>query len=273
MAAIADKIFALPISEISTGTAWLGIIAYTFQIYFDFSGYSDMAIGLGKIFGFDIPENFNFPYVAKSIKEFWRRWHISLSSWFKDYLYIPLGGNRGGSLRTLMNLLIVFFCTGFWHGASWNFIFWGMFHGIFLLIERIGFGKVLDKLWNPVRSIYAILVVIVGWVFFRIESINEAFQYLSVMFPLKDNVPTKFFAVEFYDKKQLIIFSFALLYSLRFFRGMNEKMKRKFVLYYKTENFDLMYNTSKFVLSFILFFMSILYLSGSTYNPFIYFRF
>ena len=139
-ALVADKIFALEIAEMSTSMAWLGAVAYTFQIYFDFSGYSDMAIGLGRMFGFEILENFNFPYISKSIREFWRRWHISLSNWFRDYLYIPLGGNRKTQGRVFLNLLIVFFLTGFWHGAAWNFVIWGLFHGLFLVIERVGFG-------------------------------------------------------------------------------------------------------------------------------------
>src|SRR5690606_20400590 len=132
--------------------AWIGIIAYSLQIYYDFAGYSDMAIGLAKMFGFDLLENFNFPYISKSIKEFWRRWHISLSSWFRDYLYIPLGGNRLGNGRTILNLLIVFFVTGFWHGASWNFLAWGLVHGFFLIIERTRFGNILDKLPSFVKS-------------------------------------------------------------------------------------------------------------------------
>ena len=170
MAKTADEIFALGISDISTPTAWIGIIAYTFQIYFDFSGYSDMAIGLGKMFGFHIHENFNHPYTATSIKDFWRRWHISLSTWFKEYLYIPLGGNREGTLKTYRNLMIVFFLTGLWHGASWNFVIWGLFHGTFLVLERIfPIEKILH--FRLLKSIYTLLVVIVAWVFFRAETL------------------------------------------------------------------------------------------------------
>ena len=164
MAKTADEIFGLGIGDISTPMAWIGIVAYSFQIYFDFSGYSDMAIGLGKMFGFHINENFNYPYIATSIKDFWRRWHISLSTWFKEYLYIPLGGNREGQFKTYRNLMIVFFMTGLWHGASWNFVVWGLFHGVFLVMERI---LPIEK-WlrfRLIQNIYALLVVMVGWVF------------------------------------------------------------------------------------------------------------
>jgi alginate O-acetyltransferase complex protein AlgI len=157
-AAIADSIFIQDVEMISIGMTWLAAVAYAFQIYFDFSGYSDMAIGLGRMFGFRILENFNFPYIARSIQDFWRRWHISLSTWFRDYLYIPLGGNRGGRLRTYVNLFIVFFLTGLWHGATWSFVFWGLFHGLFLVIERLGFAKILKRLPAPI-SVVRIRVV------------------------------------------------------------------------------------------------------------------
>jgi alginate O-acetyltransferase complex protein AlgI len=161
MAETADEIFGLGIEEVSTLTAWIGISAYTLQIYFDFSGYSEMAIGLGKMFGFNIPENFNRPYISTSIKEFWRRWHISLSTWFKEYLYIPLGGNRAGTLRTYRNLLVVFFLTGLWHGASWSFVIWGVFHGFFLVLERlVPIEKILH--FRVLQWIYAMLAVMVG---------------------------------------------------------------------------------------------------------------
>ncbi|MBT3385482.1 MAG: MBOAT family protein [Prolixibacteraceae bacterium] len=273
MAVVADQIFSSPIADISPGVAWLGILAYTIQIYFDFSGYSDMAIGLGKIFGFNIPENFNFPYISKSIKEFWRRWHISLSMWFKDYLYIPLGGNRGTTLRTIVNLLIVFFFTGFWHGANWNFIIWGMFHGVFLLLERIGLGNLLEKIWRPIRILYTLLVVIIAWVFFRIESINEAFQYLSRMFLIDNNLSSKIFVIEFIDKKNVILWIFAIFYSLRFFRGIKEFLEQHIVFSKKNNAVKYILITTKYVFTAGLFFLTVLYLSGATYNPFIYFRF
>ena len=152
-ASIADGIFSQQLSDLSTLYAWIGAIAYSIQIYFDFSGYSDMAIGLGKMLGFDFLENFNYPYVARSIREFWRRWHISLSTWFRDYVYISLGGNRKSNYRTYLNLFIVFFVTGLWHGSSWNFVVWGLFHGMFLAIERLYLGKILKTLWRPLQHV------------------------------------------------------------------------------------------------------------------------
>ena len=181
MGTVADHVFSLPAGELSAGLAWLGLIAYTLQIYFDFSGYSDMAIGLGRMFGFHFLENFNYPYISKSISEFWRRWHISLSSWFRDYLYIPLGGNRVSIGRNYFNLVVVFFLCGLWHGASWVFIVWGLYHGMFLVLERSPIGRLLDKLPGMVRHIYVLLVVMIGWVFFRSTSLDYAFDYIAAL--------------------------------------------------------------------------------------------
>lgn len=167
-------------TELTQPVAWLGAICYALQIFFDFSGYSDMAIGLGAMFGFKFMENFNLPYISGSITEFWRRWHISLSTWFKEYVYIPLGGNRKGKKRTYLNLWIVFLLTGIWHGAAWNFVIWGLFHGLFIFIERLGFKKVLDRL-KVLSHVYALLVVLVGWVFFRADGLKNALHYLKVM--------------------------------------------------------------------------------------------
>ena len=178
----ADTVFNMSLEKINTPLAWLGIFGYTMQIFFDFSAYSDMAIGLGKIFGFHFLENFNYPYISRNIQEFWRRWHISLSQWFKDYLYIPLGGNRKGKIRTYINLLIVFFLTGLWHGSSWNFIFWGIFHGVFLIIERLGLKKVLEKTPKILQHLYTMIIVIIGWVFFRADNFIFALKYLKILF-------------------------------------------------------------------------------------------
>jgi alginate O-acetyltransferase complex protein AlgI len=178
----ADYIFSLPPDRIPVTLAWLGAISYTLQIYYDFSGYSDMAIGLGRMFGFRFLENFNYPYISRSIREFWRRWHISLSSWFRDYLYFPLGGSRQGAARTYMNLVVVFFLCGLWHGASWTFVGWGLYHGIFLVLERVRPGRfLLDLMPAFVRHLYVLLVVIVGWVFFRAETMEYALGYLGAM--------------------------------------------------------------------------------------------
>ena len=179
---VADKIFVLPAAELSPALCWLGALCYTFQIYYDFSGYSDMAIGLGRMFGFHFLENFNYPYIARSIREFWRRWHISLSTWFRDYLYIPLGGNRHGAVRTGANLLLVFLLCGLWHGASWTFLIWGVYHGFFLVLERVpAVRRLLDRLPAPLQHAYVLLVVLVGWVFFRADTFAHALAYLQAM--------------------------------------------------------------------------------------------
>ena len=177
----ADEIFAIPLDQLPIGVAWLGIICYSLQIYFDFSGYSDMAIGLGRMFGLRFLENFNYPYISRSITEFWRRWHISLSSWFRDYLYIPLGGNRKGRVRTMLNLMLVFLLCGLWHGAAWNFIAWGVFHGLFLILERRGSSST-RRLHAVLKHGYTLLVVMVGWVLFRAPDLASAVDYLETMF-------------------------------------------------------------------------------------------
>lgn len=172
LAPVVDAIFQIPASQLSMSMAWIGAVAFALQIYFDFSGYSDMAIGLGLMFGIRLPENFNYPYAATSIRNFWRRWHITLSTWFRDYLYIPLGGSRGGRARTFLNLFIVFALCGLWHGAAWNFVWWGVYHGVFISLERTAIGRVLDGLPNFVQRSYALLVILVGWVIFRSPSLH-----------------------------------------------------------------------------------------------------
>jgi len=182
MGEVADQVFALPPGELSTALAWAGVVCYGLQIYFDFSGYSDMAIGLGRMFGFEFKINFFYPYVAMSFRDFWRRWHISLSRWFRDYLYIPLGGNRKSRARTYFNLLVVFFLCGLWHGASWNFVIWGLLHGGFLVLERTAFGRWLENCWRPLRHAYLISGVLLAWVFFRSEGLDQATGYIAAMF-------------------------------------------------------------------------------------------
>ena len=180
----ADRIFALPAADLTTATAWLGVGCYTLQLYFDFSGYSDMAIGLGRMFGFHFPENFRYPYVATSVQDFWRRWHLSLSAWFRDYLYVPLGGNRVAPSRVYLNLVAVFALCGLWHGANWTFVVWGLFHGAFLVVERMvgrGSPRAPAGLWRVIGHAYALVVVMVGWVFFRAGSLTEAGHLLAAM--------------------------------------------------------------------------------------------
>jgi len=182
VARAADLVFALPAADLTPSAAWLGAACYTLQIYFDFSGYSDMAIGLGKMFGFDFRENFAYPYAAGSVTEFWRRWHISLSGWFRDYVYVPLGGNRAGAWRTYRNLLVVFLLCGLWHGANWTFLAWGVYHGAFLVLERLGLGALLGRAPRPVRHGYTLLAVAVGWVLFRAPTLAQAGAVIGAMF-------------------------------------------------------------------------------------------
>lgn len=238
---------------------WIGIIAYTLQIFFDFSGYSDMAIGLGKVFGFDFLENFNYPYISQSIQEFWRRWHISLSSWFRDYLYFPLGGSRKGALRTYINITIVFFMTGLWHGASYNFIVWGLFYVIFQIIERLGFKRVLEKLPRVVRHIYALSIIMVGWVFFRAENLSAAIQYLKGMVVMAGNDVANF---NFVMNGQYWFFIVAGI----FFSMPHPKIKS---FTHKNQTMELI---SSFAVIGV-FLLAICYMVGSGYSPFLYFRF
>lgn len=182
MSQIADAAFALPVEQLSAGMAWLGVISYAFQIYFDFSGYSDMAIGLGRMFGFHFLENFDYPYLSRSVTEFWRRWHISLGSWFRDYVYIPLGGNRGPMWKRLRNILVVWALTGFWHGAEWNFLFWGLYYGLLLTGEKFLWGGLLDRLPSPLRRLYTLVLVCVGWALFRSETAAGALGMVRVLF-------------------------------------------------------------------------------------------
>jgi alginate O-acetyltransferase complex protein AlgI len=189
LAAPADRIFAMAPAEITAAHAWLAVICYTLQIYFDFSGYSDMAIGLGRMFGFHFPENFAYPYIATSVQDFWRRWHMSLSAWFRDYVYIPLGGNRASPSRMYFNLVLVFFLCGLWHGASWTFVVWGLFHGAFLVVERVGVARWLAAMPAVLRHAYVLVVVMIGWVFFRADTLAGAVAMLGAMFGLGGAVP------------------------------------------------------------------------------------
>jgi len=184
VARVSNAIFAIPHAHLPPSVAWLGTLAFSIQLYFDFSGYSDMAIGLGRLFGFEFMENFNMPYIARSIREFWSRWHISLTTWFRDYVYVPLGGNRGGTARTYRNLLLIFLLTGLWHGASWNFIVWGLFHGFFMVIERLGLGRLLERAPRLVGNLYMLVVLNLGWAFFQNTDITKAWHYFVSMLGL-----------------------------------------------------------------------------------------
>lgn len=263
---IADELFMLPSAEMYYATSWFGLMAYTMQIYFDFSGYSDMGIGLGQMFGFTFPENFNFPYIAKSVKEFWRRWHMTLSGWFRDYLYIPLGGSRGGSGRTYLNLAIVFFLTGLWHGATWNFVLWGLFHGMFLIIERAGLDKIMEKT-KVLGHLYTLLIVMLAWVLFRIPDLDTALNfYGSLIHGKMDGIGL--YLSDYLDREYIVIFSLGILLSFPV-KNAFVKLKNKIVQPGLLNAWD--YASSVFHL--LLLFLSAMSIASSTYNPFIYFRF
>ncbi|MCM1010020.1 MAG: MBOAT family protein [Fusobacterium sp.] len=260
--AIADKIFAQAPDTFSPLVAWVGGVAYSLQLFFDFSGYSDMAIGLGLIFGFKFLENFNYPYISKSITEFWRRWHISLSTWFKQYVYITLGGNRSGKLTTLRNLGIVFLLTGIWHGAAWNFVVWGLWNGFFIILEKLtGWHEEKQHVWQKVlQHIYTILVFIIGWVMFRADNMVYAWEYIKNMFGLV-KVHDVVYAMPYYvDNFEIIIFVAAFICCTPLCGRMlqqENKIAKTFV--------DLWL--------IVLLIFSTATIAASTYNPFIYFRF
>ncbi len=268
----ADRIFQMPADQLSFGHAWLGVVCYTLQIYFDFSGYSDMAIGLGGMFGFRFPENFRWPYVADSVQEFWRRWHMSLSTWFRDYLYVPLGGSRASSARTYLNLVAIFFLCGLWHGASWTFVVWGLYHGTFLVIERAGrsFRRIQGDATYAIaaRHVYTLVVVMIGWVFFRADTLTGAFAYLRAMAGLGVAAPTAF-SVSWYLTPELwlaltagIIGSIPVVPAITRWARPHAGTERPW-------GFDA---AAVAALSVVLV-ASILQVAARSYSPFIYFRF
>ena len=265
----ADQIFSLPASQLSTADAWLGAVCYMLQIYFDFSGYSDMALGMGKMFGFEFIENFDFPYISQSIREFWRRWHISLSTWFRDYLYFPLGGNRVSVARNYLNLLLVFFLCGLWHGANLTFVVWGLYHGLFLILERTRLGANIERLPRFLRHGYTLLVVMVGWVVFRSDTFASAARYLYAMGGLVCDGEVQ--PVMRYATGPVIWALFAgALASLplgRWFKARTPKMTTM-----KPE-FLAAGRALEVAWILILLFLSIAWQAGETYHPFIYFRF
>jgi len=263
-----DNIYALPLSEITTPLAWTAALGYTLQIFFDFAGYSNMAIGLGLMFGFHFPINFNAPYISQSVTEFWRRWHISLSSWFKDYLYIPLGGNRRSTVRTYVNLWTVFVLCGVWHGASWNFLFWGVYHGFFLVVERMGLAKLIRKLPRMVRHAYLLLAVVIGWVFFRAETMTYALGFLKAMFlggqgSSLDRPLAMYVLNDFY-----LAFAAGVLFSMPLKDFFRERLAGK-----TCGPLAPLADTVCLGCQLGLFVLCILFISSGAHNPFIYFRF
>ena len=262
-AAIVSQTSAINLHLLSTSDAWIGILAYTFQIYFDFSGYSDMAIGLGLMIGFKFPENFNFPYLSKSITEFWQRWHITLGTWMRDYLYIPLGGNKVKTTRLYFNLVFVFFISGFWHGANWNFIIWGLYHGFFLMAERAFLNKILNVLPNFIQIIYTFFIVVIGWVFFSME-LDEAIIYISKLFSFSDfNLSIQL------SNKTIFLGFLGIIFS---FLAINNKIS---ILLSNFTSISLNNNKSVYIFPIMisLFILSFLSLLTSGFNPFIYYKF
>ena len=265
MGEVADLIFALPASELTTALAWLGVAAYTLQIYFDFSGYSDMAIGLGKMMGFTFPENFNQPYRAKSITEFWRRWHMTLSNWFRDYLYIPLGGNRKGPVRTYFNLFMVFIFCGLWHGAAYTFIAWGLFHGALLCVERLMLNRFGFRLQGLAGLLLTIVLVMISWVIFRSDNIASSGTYLLAMAGLGQGVETYFGLGYYLTNDRLFILCIGWLIALAPF----EKLRYPGGLSISPPLFEL----GRRAFSIALLLLVSIELAGKAFNPFIYFRF
>lgn len=259
VAIIANDIFNLTNSELTFTTAWLGAIAFSLQIYFDFSGYSDMAIGLGKMFGFDFLENFNYPYIASSITEFWNRWHISLSSWFKDYVYIPLGGNRKGVVRQIINLFVVWALTGLWHGAAWNFVLWGLYFFVILIVEKFILKKILDKMYG-INHLYTLILIIVGWVIFNSRDFAQISSFIGNMFSFQ-NIDLSIFETMNY-LYLLPYLMIGIIFSLPIVPVVQAKIKELIPL-------QVLIDLS----TYIILMLCIVYLVNETYNPFIYFRF
>jgi alginate O-acetyltransferase complex protein AlgI len=270
LALAADTLWGVSFNDMSQGTAWLGIVCYTLQIYTDFSAYSDMAIGLAALFGFTFPENFNLPYTARSMKDFWGRWHISLSSWFRDYVYIPLGGNRNGNLAMYRNLIVVFLLTGFWHGASWNFLFWGVFHGVFLILERLFLGKWLERLPRIFAHIYAVFVIMMSWVPFRAPDLEAALRFYARLFdfsPFLEHKYNAYIQASLLNSELMLVLLISLLGSAGLFQMFANRLESaagwKFVVYDALRLAGLL----------LVFWLCTMNIVAGSYSPFIYFRF
>ncbi|MBU3092775.1 MBOAT family protein [Clostridium sp. CM028] len=258
-----SEVKAMPGTEVSMLMAWAGIIAFTLQIYFDFSGYSDMAIGLGKMFGFRFKENFQYPYISQSISEFWRRWHISLGSWFKEYVYISLGGNRVGKWKLIRNMFIVWFLTGLWHGASWNFVLWGLYFGALILIEKLFLQKSMTRWPKVVRHIYLLLFVVIGWVLFEFTNLTDMLGFLRIMSGVGGNALINNQAI-------VKLKAYAILYIVCIIAA--SPWPKELALVFERSHYNI-YKLAVTVYYCVLMFFSTAYMVSSTYNPFIYFRF
>lgn len=266
LAPVVDEIFAIGPMHISTEQAWIAVIAFSLQIFYDFSGYTDMAIGLGMIFGFKFPENFNYPYMATSVTDFWRRWHMTLSSWFKDYVYIPLGGNRKGSVRTYLNMGLVFLLVGLWHGANWTFVVWGLLHAFVMMIERLKSGILVQWMPTPLKHSYTLIVLLISWVFFRGESLPEAVNFIRVMFNSL-NQDLIYYSTDYFVKNDVIL---ALLLGV----FIASPLLSSSFNFMNRINFPPVTSNVFRLLTFIfLFLLSLVFISAETYQSFIYFRF
>lgn len=288
LAVVTDELFNGPVSNLSTPLAWLGVICYALQIYYDFSGYTDMAIGVGKMFGFELMENFNFPYISRSIKEFWKRWHISLSSWLRDYLFLPiayatsrkLAKEKYFSIRVdqiiyMVATSITFFVCGFWHGAAWNFIVWGLIHGFLLILEQLGLSRLLKKLYKPLRNLYAIFFLLISWVFFRTVNLPDAFHYIGILFGFGGKPANALQVLEFFNTGFILTLIVAILGSTRIFSVAVEWLKKKsnapgMIVRLLSVNF---YELSSILLVILILVISSLFMVAGTNNSFIYFKF
>lgn len=264
--ALWDSIQAMTYAELPVLTAWMGLAAYTFQLYFDFSAYSDMAIGLGHMFGFEFLENFNYPYISKSITEFWRRWHISLSTWFRDYVYIPLGGNRVNKLRHVRNILVVWLLTGIWHGASWNFVLWGIYYGILLLLEKFVFGRFLEKLPSILRHIYCMFFVMIGWNLFVFDDMGRGLSFMKALFGG--------YGQGLLNRETIYLLYNNIVLLVLLILGSTQLPKKVgnavCTLLKEREGILTILRNAFYV---VIFFLSVAWLVDASYNPFLYFRF
>ena len=271
----ADQIFNAPLNHLTTAVAWLGVFCYAIQIYFDFSGYSDMAIGLARMFGFHFPENFNYPYISTSITEFWRRWHMSLSRWFRDYLYIPLGGSKRGALRTYLNLSLVFFLCGLWHGASLHFVIWGLYQGALLIIERLGFGKLLNACPRVLRHVYALAAIMFGWAIFRVENLAGVTGYLAALLGMGHGDGTVLSPSVFVNKELLIIFVIAIIGATPI-RSVMRSLSERMLSASRGRKYTAVNATTAILgvaWQLAVLFYSLVMIAAQSYNPFIYYRF
>jgi alginate O-acetyltransferase complex protein AlgI len=271
LALTVDQVFAIPAAQLTTGLAWLGAVGYTLQLYLDFSGYSDIAIGLARMFGFRFQENFNYPYVSRSITEFWRRWHISLSTWFRDYLFYPLGANKKGPARGYLNLLIVFVLCGFWHGANWTFILWGLWQGVFLAVERLVLGRRLARLWAPLQHLYALLVMVTGWVLFRSSGVAAGARFLKAMAGFAQGDGVTFRVTQFLDPRLLLAMAAGTLACLPLLPALRRRLAANGPGRREGLRRSLALGGAAALVVLLVF--SAMCISSGTYNPFLYFKF